>query len=88
MGKLRKLILVITLLVVGIICLVFVLQNQQTVVLNFFTWSSPDVPVSVFILCGILLGMLIGPLLFGVRRRLRLRRKTRVIKAQSTVVQS
>lgn len=71
MGKLRKLILIVTLAIVGVACLVFVLQNQQSVVLNFLTWSSPGVPVSVFVLCGILLGMLVGPLLFSVRRRLR-----------------
>ena len=84
MGKLRKLVLIVALLVVGIACLVFVLQNQQSVVLNFLTWSSPGVPVSVFVLCGILLGMLVGPLVFGIRRRLR--RKTRIAKAKAAPV--
>ncbi|WP_213876548.1 LapA family protein [Pseudomonas sp. dw_358] len=81
MGKLRKLVLIVVLLVVGITCLVFVLQNQQDVVLNFLTWSSPAIPVSVFVLCGLLLGMLIGPLLFSLKRFLR--RRSRLTRAEA-----
>ena len=63
MGKVKKLLLVIAVVVVVAVCLVFVLQNQQAVALNFLTWSSPGFPVSVFVLLGLLLGMLVGPLL-------------------------
>lgn len=81
MGKLRKLVMIVVSLVVGIACLVFVLQNQQDVVLNFLTWSTPAIPVSVFIVCALLLGMLIGPLLFSIKRFLR--RRSRMTRAEA-----
>jgi putative membrane protein len=71
-GKVKALLLLLVVGLIGALCLIFVLQNQQSVALNLFTWSAPAIPVSIYVLCGLLLGMLIGPvlvLLKGVFRR-------------------
>jgi putative membrane protein len=62
--NLKKLLLVLIFLAVAAVVLVFVLENQQAVALSFLGWSSPSLPVSVFVLAGLLAGMLLGPL-FG-----------------------
>jgi uncharacterized integral membrane protein len=62
--NLKKLLLVLIFLAVAAVVLVFVLENQQAVALSALGWSTPSLPVSVFVLAGVLAGMLIGPL-FG-----------------------
>ena len=85
MRNLKKLLLVLIFLAVAAVVLVFVLENQQAVALSFLGWSSPSLPVSVFVLAGLLAGMLLGPLFgwyiaAGSKRRWRkqLRSKGRV----------
>lgn len=85
MRNLKKLLLVLIFLAVAAVVLVFVLENQQAVALSFLGWSSPSLPVSIFVLAGLLAGMLLGPLFgwyiaAGSKRRWRkqLRSKGRV----------
>lgn len=66
--------LVITGLVsmVSIACLLFVLENQQLVVVSFFGFSSPSLQVSIFVIGSFLIGMAVGGLLmsaYAIRRR-------------------
>jgi putative membrane protein len=85
-GKLKALLLIICALAVGLVCLAFVLQNQQSVVLNFLKWTTPGLPVSVYIICSMLFGMVIGPILFSVRRALR--RKPRPVRVKAKPVET
>lgn len=85
MRNLKKLLLVLIFLAVAAVVLVFVLENQQAVALSFLGWSSSSLPVSIFVLAGLLAGMLLGPLFgwyiaAGSKRRWRkqLRSKGRV----------
>lgn len=62
-------------LVFGMILLVlaviaFVLENQQGVRLLFLGWIAPQLPLSVIVTIALLTGMLIGPVMAWLRRRL------------------
>ena len=43
--------------------LIFILENQQPVALVFLGWRTPELPGSLLIICALLLGMAIGPVL-------------------------
>lgn len=66
-------ILVVLVLLLGIAA--FVLENPQSVSLRFFGWGAPQLPISVFVVVALLIGMIIGPLMAWVARA---RRKTLV----------
>jgi uncharacterized integral membrane protein len=71
MRGVKRVVLVLTTLVVALVVLGFVLENQQGVSLSFFGWATAQMPVAVFLVLALILGMLIGPLLcvaVGVRR--------------------
>lgn len=66
---------------VSLAALVFVLENQQPLSLLFLGFSTPVLPVSLYIAIAFLVGMVIGPLLvlvargvFGINNRARLER--------------
>jgi putative membrane protein len=74
MRNFKRLALVIFALLVAAAIVLFVLENNQPVTLLFLGWSAPQLPVSVFVLLALLVGMAFGPLLtwfVGVRRRLK-----------------
>ncbi|MDU9029262.1 LapA family protein [Pseudomonas mediterranea] len=74
MGNFKRLVLVAVALLVAAAIVLFVLENNQPVALLFLGWSAPQLPVSVFVLLALLLGMVFGPLLtwfVGGRRRLK-----------------
>ncbi|WP_154912862.1 lipopolysaccharide assembly protein LapA domain-containing protein [Pseudomonas fluorescens] len=49
---------------------VFVLENQQSVIITFAGWSSVEVSVSSCLIVALLVGMAIGPVLgFALRYR-------------------
>ena len=64
-------IVVLLVLLLGIVA--FVLENQQSVSLSFFGRGAPELPISVFVVVALLVGMIIGPLIAWVARN---RRKT------------
>lgn len=63
MRNIKRLLLVVIVLAVAAATLLFVLENQQSVALSFLGWSGPNLPVSVFVLVALLLGLAVGPLL-------------------------
>ncbi|MBM3111572.1 lipopolysaccharide assembly protein LapA domain-containing protein [Pseudomonas arcuscaelestis] len=70
MRNFKRLLFVLFFLVVVLGVLFFVLENQQPVVLVFLGWSLPQLPVSIFVLLALLVGLLVGPILgFIVAKR-------------------
>ena len=67
MRNLKKLLLVLIFLAVAAVVLVFVLENQQAVALSFLGWSSPSLPVSVFVLAALAAPPFLPPLREGTR---------------------
>ena len=63
MRSIKRVCAVIILLVVSLVCLTVVLENQQGVSLSFFGYSTPSMPVSVFLGLALITGMVIGPFL-------------------------
>lgn len=71
MHRIKRVIAVLVMLVVALAVLVFVLENQQGTSLSFLGWNTAQVPVAVFVMAALVLGMVIGPLmgvLVGKRR--------------------
>lgn len=66
----KRVILGLSGLLIAMMCLAFVLENQQSVELSFITWSAPRLPVSFWVMASLLAGMIIGPVLgFFVGRK-------------------
>ncbi|WDG71130.1 lipopolysaccharide assembly protein LapA domain-containing protein [Pseudomonas chlororaphis] len=63
MRALRRVLLVVVLLVLILLILIFVLENQETVALNFLGGSISEFPISIYIIISLLIGMTLGPLL-------------------------
>lgn len=47
-------------LLISIACLLFVLENQQLVVVSFLGFSSPQLQISMFGVASFLVGMIFG----------------------------
>jgi len=65
-------------LLLALLIAIFVLENQQSVSINFFGFSSLGLPLSACLIIAVLLGMVIGPLMglaFGFRRKTNVKRK-------------
>ncbi|OPG69298.1 hypothetical protein B1219_28895 [Pseudomonas ogarae] len=74
MWNFKRLAFVVLAVLVASAIVLFVLENNQPVALLFLGWPAPQLPVSVFVLLALLVGMMIGPFLAwfgGVRRRLK-----------------
>ena len=69
MRGVKRVALVLIVLIVALAILAFVLENQQDVALAFLGWSTPELPVSVFVTLALIVGMLVGPLLSLLVRR-------------------
>lgn len=63
MRGVKRVALVLIVLIVALAILAFVLENQQDVALAFLGWSTPQLPVSVFVTLSLIIGMLVGPIL-------------------------
>lgn len=63
MRGVKRVVVVLTVLVVALIVLAFVLENQQVASLSFFGFATGEMPVSMFVVVALIIGMLIGPLL-------------------------
>ncbi|MCY1404827.1 hypothetical protein D9M71_200490 [compost metagenome] len=62
MKKFRRFSVVLCLILCAAIALAFVLENQQATSLFFLGLPLPQLPVSIFVLMALVVGMLIGPL--------------------------
>ncbi|MCF4982417.1 lipopolysaccharide assembly protein LapA domain-containing protein [Pseudomonas gessardii] len=71
MRGVKRVALVLIVLIVALAILAFVLENQQDVALAFLGWSTPQLPVSVFVTLALIVGMLVGPLLGLLAQRKR-----------------
>ncbi|NMX64231.1 LapA family protein [Pseudomonas sp. WS 5111] len=71
MRGVKRVALVLIVLIAALAILAFVLENQQDVSLAFLGWSTPQLPVSVFVTLALIVGMLVGPLLSLLMRRKR-----------------
>ncbi|MGE1155975.1 LapA family protein [Pseudomonas kitaguniensis] len=63
MRGVKRVVLVSSVLIVALVILGFVLENQQSVALSFLGFASAQMPVSVFVVMALIIGMLVGPLL-------------------------
>lgn len=63
MRAVKRVSLVLIVLFAALAVLAFVLENQQDVALAFLGWSTPQMPVSIFVTLALIVGMLVGPLL-------------------------
>ncbi|NVZ68395.1 lipopolysaccharide assembly protein LapA domain-containing protein [Pseudomonas costantinii] len=62
MRGIKRVILVLAILVVALVILGFVLENQQSVTLSFLGWTTMQLPVAVYVVAALIVGLLIGPL--------------------------
>jgi uncharacterized integral membrane protein len=62
MRGIKRVVLVLAVLVVALVILGFVLENQQGVSLSFMGWTTLQLPVAVYVVAALIVGMLIGPL--------------------------
>lgn len=78
MRSIKRVAMLLILLVVGLGSLIFVLENQQDVSLAFLGWSTPNMPISIFLGLTLIAGMLIGPFLSLLATRSSARSKVRL----------
>jgi uncharacterized integral membrane protein len=70
MHRALRALLGVIILLLALSILIFILENQQLVALNFLGWATPQFPVSLSIIFSLLIGLLVGILLrVGGRRR-------------------
>ncbi|WP_053162117.1 lipopolysaccharide assembly protein LapA domain-containing protein [Pseudomonas brassicacearum] len=63
MRNFKRLTLVLAALLMASAVVLFVIENNQPFALLFLDWSTPQLPISVFVLLALLVGMMLGPLL-------------------------
>jgi len=73
MHGIKRVVTVLIMLVIALVVLAFVLENQQDVSLSFLGFGTGQVPVSVFVVVALVIGMLVGPLLTVLVRHRRRR---------------
>src|SRR3979490_798323 len=61
MSNFRRLSLGLFALLVVAATLVFVLENQQPASLSLFGWTTPQLPISVFVALALISGLVVGP---------------------------
>jgi uncharacterized integral membrane protein len=62
--------LLLSVLLVILAVIVFMLENQQSVIITFLGWSSVEVSVSSCLIVALLVGLALGPILaFALRYR-------------------
>ncbi|PYY71627.1 hypothetical protein CRX42_05315 [Pseudomonas jessenii] len=59
-GRIKRVMITGLVLLMSITCLLFVLENQQLVVVSFFGFSSPQLQISMFGVASFLVGMIFG----------------------------
>lgn len=62
MRGIKRVFLVLAVLAVALVVLAFVLENQQGVSLSFLGWTTLQLPVAVYVVAALIVGLLMGPL--------------------------
>ncbi|MBC3236659.1 lipopolysaccharide assembly protein LapA domain-containing protein [Pseudomonas lurida] len=71
MLRFKRVLLAVFVLLLALVVLAFVLENQQAASLSFLGWTTAELPVSVFVTLGLIVGLAVGPalsLLLGRKR--------------------
>jgi uncharacterized integral membrane protein len=63
MRNFKRVLLAVFVLLLVLAVLAFILENQQSVSLLFLGWAWPQLPVSLFMVVALLIGMVIEPIL-------------------------
>lgn len=63
MRGIKRVFLVLAVLAVALVVLAFVLENQQGVSLSFLGWTTLQLPVAVYVVAALIVGLMVGPLL-------------------------
>lgn len=63
MRGIKRVFAILAVLITGLIVLAFILENQQKATLSLLGWSTSQMPVSVFLVLALIVGMLVGPIL-------------------------
>lgn len=63
MRGVKRVVAVLIAVLAALVVLAFVLENQQGVALSFLGWSTVQMPVAVFVVVALIVGMMIGPVL-------------------------
>jgi uncharacterized integral membrane protein len=71
MRGVKRVAVVLAVLIVALVVVTFVLENQQGVSLSFLGLATGQLPVSVYVVLALIVGMLLGPLLGVLIRRRR-----------------
>ncbi|MCK6186799.1 DUF1049 domain-containing protein [Pseudomonas sp. EYE_354] len=71
----RRVVLIISMLVIATITIAFILENQQETSLSLYGWTTGSLPASVFITGAFLLGLAVAPIGMLIGRVLKLRSK-------------
>ena len=69
MRGVKRVVAVLIAVLAALVVLAFVLENQQGVALSFLGWSTAQMPVAVFVVVALIVGMVIGPVLAAFARR-------------------
>lgn len=69
MRGIKRLVSMLTVLLIVLMVLAFILENQQKAALSVLGWSTSQMPVSVFVVFALIIGLLAGPVLILLFRR-------------------
>lgn len=84
MRNFKRLLVVIIALALAAGVVFFTLENRTPIELVFFGWSTPELPIALYVLSAFILGLIIGPLVsWWPHKRLRMRynRQVKQLKA-------
>ncbi|WP_150582006.1 lipopolysaccharide assembly protein LapA domain-containing protein [Pseudomonas fluorescens] len=70
MRNVQRVLLAVLCLLIVLAILAFVLENQQPVSLVFLGWTGPELRISLVVVIAMLAGMVLGPTLGWLIRRL------------------
>lgn len=71
---LKRALLIVVLLLVALATMDFMLENQQTITLQFLEIQSPELPLSIYIVFSFILGSILGVFIgWLITTRLRLK---------------
>lgn len=74
MQNFKRLLVVIIALALAASVVFFTLENRTPIELVFFDWSTPELPIALYVLSAFILGLIIGPLVsWWPHKRLRMR---------------